>query len=150
MIRTASIPSDRTARQRPGAAFLIVLVALALVGIAMSTAAWRMTASRRFLDRRHQELQAQWLARAAIEMAAARLLSDPGQYTGETVELVANSTVRIRVAPTATAPDRYRVISDALYPKDAHDPVRYSVECEVKRIPHAGKIELVVQRIPSE
>src|SRR5262249_56296223 len=100
MIRTASIPSDRTARQRPGAAFLIVLVALALVGIAMTTAAWRMTASRRFLDRRHQELQAQWLARAGIEMAAARLLSNPAQYSGETPELVPNSIVRIPLIPT--------------------------------------------------
>jgi hypothetical protein len=115
----------------------------------MTTAAWRMTASRRFLDRRHEELQAQWLARAGIEMAAARLLSNPAQYTGEAPELVPNSTVRIRVMPT-TAPDRYRVTSDALYPKDAHDPARYSVECEVKRSAHARRIELVVQRIPSK
>ena len=148
MIRLASVQSGRTVR-RKGGAFLIVLVALALVGIAMSTTAWRMTASRRFLDRRHQELQAQWLARSGIEMAAALLLSVPGQYAGETAELLANSTVRIRVTPIA-APDRYRVISDALYPKDAHGPVRCSVECEVKRILHAGTIELVVQRIPSK
>ncbi len=69
-------------------------------------------------------LQAQWLAEAALERAAARLAKD-SKYAGETWTVSAGEfvgrqggAVKIRVGPDAGHPGRRVVRVEAYYPDD--------------------------------
>jgi hypothetical protein len=72
----------------------------------------------------HWGVQAQWLAEAGLERAAARLAGQPG-YSGETWTIPAGqlggnvgAVVRIRVESVARPPARRRVAVEADYPDD--------------------------------
>ena len=107
---------DSCDRRRSGAALMWALVVLAVLSVTSATAVWQIGAARRGLALRHNRLQAVWLARSGCELAAARLLADPAEYTGETVELVPDGKVRITVEKDATKPGIFRVRSEATYP----------------------------------
>ena len=57
---------------------------------------------------RQQALQATWLARSGVEIAAARLLADPA-YRGETLELIPSSKVEVAIERIPADGDTYRV-----------------------------------------
>ena len=71
-------------------------------------------AGRRVRRARQNRVQAEWLARSAIELAAAKILADPKEYRGENVELIPNSKVIIlvEVDPEIGSTDKAR--NDAL------------------------------------
>jgi type II secretory pathway component PulK len=129
---------------RRGVALLVVVVALALVGVAMGITAWQITAGHRLLDRREHELQALWLARSGVEIAAARLSTDSANYTGEVVELIPHSEVNIRVTPDGSSTSTFRVTSEARYSENASHPVARSVECQVRRVTDGNKITMIL------
>ena len=135
---------------RVGAALLVVVVVLAMVGVAMGITAWQITANHRLLAEREHELQALWLARAGVEVAAARLLMDPANYTGEAVELYPHSEVRIRVTPDGSSLSTFHVTSEARYSEDASRPVVRSVECEVRRVTDGKNVKLKVRSAKRE
>jgi hypothetical protein len=83
-------------RRRAVAAMWMLVVLVVLMAV-MGTTTWQHLTARRLLDRRHQQLQAAWLARAGVELAAARLLSNPADFTGESVALLPGTQVRITV-----------------------------------------------------
>jgi hypothetical protein len=84
-----------------------MVVVLAVLTAVVGAITWQHLTARRLLDQRHQQLQAVWLARAGLELAAARLLADPAGYTEESVALLPEAQVRITVrsepAPLAVA-----------------------------------------------
>lgn len=84
-------------RSRPGVAAVWMLVVLAILSAVVMTTTWQHLAARRTLDQRFKQLQADWLARAGVELAAERLLTKPGDYSGETVAPLPGSQVRITV-----------------------------------------------------
>ncbi|MCI0456302.1 MAG: hypothetical protein L0Z62_04920 [Gemmataceae bacterium] len=88
-------PSSRGRRR--AVATLWLLVVLALLTAVLGTTTWQHLTARRVLDQRHKQLQAAWLARAGVELAAARLLSNPADYTGESVALLPGAQVRLTV-----------------------------------------------------
>jgi type II secretory pathway component PulK len=140
-------------RSRRGAALVGVLVALALVTVLMATVGWHMVANRRLAEHRQQQLQADWLARAGIEMAVARLLSDPGGYRGETLEPVSRSQVRITVEGERGGANRFRLVSEARYPTgDRYRVVVRSLSCRVRRVTDGDRvrIEVVPAREPDQ
>jgi hypothetical protein len=100
----------------------------------MALTTWQSLAGRRLLDRRQNEIQAVWLARAGMELAAARLLTDPAGYTGESVELVPRSQIKIEVRSEPDAPNTYVVISEARYPTNLPRPVMRSLTSRFRRI----------------
>lgn len=106
-------PSAGPRPARPGSALLVAVVSLAVVAALAAAVAWQCMAGRRLLDRRQSELQAEWLARAGVELAADRLLADPAGYTGESVELLPGTRVRIEVRTDPAANDVFRVTSEA-------------------------------------
>jgi hypothetical protein len=132
-------------RHRRAAALVSIVVLLAVIAAIMATTAWQITASRRLLTLREQELQAAWLARAGVEMAVARLLSHPASYRGETVEIIAHSEVRIRVQPEPGALKDFRLASEARYPTDVPRPTVHSVTCEVQRVVTKSKTSVKVR-----
>src|SRR5947209_15036057 len=88
-------PSGRGTRR--AIATLWMLVVLAVLTAVLGTITWQHLTARRLLDQRHKQLQAAWLARAGVELAAARLLSNPADYTGEEEALLPGAQVRITI-----------------------------------------------------
>src|SRR5271163_2845857 len=102
---------------RPGVALVLVLVCLAVLAIMITSVVRSGLAQNQFLQRRERQLQAYWLSQGGIEHAAARLLASPRNYTGETVELIPDSEVRIVVEADRTAPDTFHITSESTFPK---------------------------------
>jgi hypothetical protein len=109
------------------------LVVLAVLAVTTATAAWQFGAARRGLAWRHNRLQAEWLARSGCELAAARLLADPADYTGETVELIPEAKVVVVVEKDAAKPDTFRVRCEASYPVGERTEVSRAVVRTVTR-----------------
>jgi hypothetical protein len=133
----------RTASRR-GSALLIAVVALALVAVVAAAVTWQCLAGRRLLDRRGNQLQAEWLARAGVELAADRLLADPAGYKGESVEPVPGARVRIEVRADPGAADVFRVTSEARFPGDDRDTVLRSATRSFRRTSRGGQVRLEV------
>jgi type II secretory pathway pseudopilin PulG len=91
---------------------LVVITVLALVS---ATAIWQMSAGRRALERRQNALQALWLARSGAELAAERLMAK-ADYTGESIELIPDSGLRIAVEKVPAEKDSYRIRCESRYP----------------------------------
>jgi hypothetical protein len=118
-------------RKRPrhpcGLAIMAAVVTLAILSLLMSAIAWQLLANRRMLHHREYQLQADLLARAGVEHAAARLLASPDGFAEETLQLIALSSVTIELEADPNSPGVYRVTSEARYPTDAADYVTRSV-----------------------
>jgi len=82
--------------KRKGIAIFYTLVVLSVVGIMLAATARQSAGARRVYEVRRNQVQAQWLARSGIEMAAARLL-ESDSYRGETIEPLPDSRIQIKV-----------------------------------------------------
>ena len=131
---------------RRGAALMMAVVAIAVVSLLAAGITWNLLAGRLLLDRRQRELQAQSLARAGVELAAARLLADTTGYRGETVELLPGSHVRIQLRAESGVADVFRVTSEARFPKDGKESVLRSVTVTLRRT--KGEHQVRVEVIP--
>ncbi len=83
--------------QRKGVALIMALVAMALVTIVMTTLVAQIVAQRRLVQQRQRGLQAEWLARAGVELAAARLLDAPTAFSDDKQELLPDTKLKIVV-----------------------------------------------------
>jgi hypothetical protein len=113
---------DLKRKNRRGVILVVVIVCLTVAAAIFVLLVQRVAEERRALDGSQRALQAQWLAEAGIERAAARLVADP-KYAGETwaiaaVELAATegAVVRIQVKTVADRPERRSVRVEADYP----------------------------------
>jgi len=97
MIPNHSFPRFSPLRPRRGIAAVWALVVLAVLTVVIGVITWQSVTGFRRADHRQAQLQALWLARSGVELAAARLLANPAGYTGETLELIPRSQVRIEV-----------------------------------------------------
>lgn len=125
--------------RRSGVTVMMAVVALAVVSLIMGSIAWQQAATRRRLLHREQELQAEWLMRAGLERAAAKLLASP-VYSGESLDLIRNGTVRVEC--TRTAEGEFRVTSSSEFPTDVTDVVRRESERTVRRIEQDGSVRV--------
>ena len=107
---------------RRGIALVMALVALAVLFVIMAVVAWQGIAGRRLLERREEQLQCRYLAEAGLELAAARLLTNPAGYKGESVQVIPRSQVHIEVQAIGQAADWFEVSSEAYFPTDAPRP----------------------------
>ena len=93
----------------------------------------------RAADTRYWDLQAQWLAEAGVERAAARLSAD-ANYRGETWTISAkelaganDGAVRINVEKDAGRANRRRVSVEADYPDDPVHRCRWQKQIVLDR-----------------
>jgi len=113
--------SQRARGGRRGAVLLVVLAAFVLAAALFAMLGRTVVVGHRAAQSRLWAAQAQWLAEAALERAAARLKSSP-DYKGETWTIAAEEldgrhagVVRIEVKPAgddAAAPRKVRVEAD--------------------------------------
>jgi len=118
----------------------MALVLIASLTVILSVAAVQMIAQRKVLRQREHQLQATWLARAGVELAAARLLDKPAAFTEENRELAPES--RVRIAVEKTAPDVYRVTAEAEVGLENGPPVTRSASGRFRRTADGDTIRL--------
>jgi type II secretory pathway component PulJ len=104
---------------RSGFALMMVLVALGILAVLLGSIALQFSINRRNAERRANQLQSLWLARAGLDLAAAKLLAN-ADYRGETTSLVDEGALRIDVRRDN---DVYRVTAEATYPAAGLLPV---------------------------
>lgn len=116
---------------RRGMALIWTAVVLALLAAVLGGVGAQVLANRRAVERRQQKVQALWLARSGVELAVARLLTDPADYRGETVESIPRSQVRIVVR---AEPEGYEVVSEASFPIGEKAPATQSITRRFRRV----------------
>jgi hypothetical protein len=120
------------------------VAALALVSVVSAAVVWQCLAGRRLLGHRQHELQADWLARAGVELAADRLLADPAGYTGESAEPIPGAEVRVEVRAEPGSANVFRVTSTARFPRDGPDTVLRSATRSFRRTSRGDRVGLEV------
>jgi hypothetical protein len=121
---------------------MLVVVALATVSLFITAITWQGLAGRRAIERRGHQLQAIWLARAGVELACSRLLREPSGYTGESLEILPQSQVKITVKPAPGSSSSFDIQVVARYPVDERDQVVRSLSRRVKRVAAKGDARL--------
>lgn len=113
---------DSHQRRRCGAVLIVVLVCFAVATVLFVLLARQAVAERRLAEAQHWALQAQWVAEAAVERAAARLAAETS-YVGETwtippAEFAGKNGAKatIQVETVADQPNRRLVRVEADYP----------------------------------
>jgi Tfp pilus assembly protein PilX len=130
---------------RRGVALVIVLAILAMISLFMATITAQILSNRRTVEHRGQQLQAAWLARAGIERACSRLLSDPAKYTGESIELMPNSQLRIEIQPDPKSKDTFLITSEAFYPADNPHGIKRLLARRLHRVSEGPRAHVEVQ-----
>jgi hypothetical protein len=127
---------------RRGAALIVLVITLALLGAIMAAIAFQMNAGHRILEQRGNELQADWLARSGIEIAISRIMAESSRYSGETIAIVPRSQVRIGVVPEPGSPNDFRVKCEARYPDDTPQTVVRALEYRLRRLPKGNDMTI--------
>ena len=112
--------------RRRGAVLAMALVTLLVVGLIAGLMVQRYLAAHRQASRDAQQLQAEWLAEAAVARGLAMRQAD-GEYSGETwqVNLVEPGIATIRVE-SAEQSGNVKIVVEARYPD--HELQRTLVE----------------------
>lgn len=131
-----------TPTPRRGVAAIWALVVLSVLTVVIALATWHSLAGQRLAERRQYQLQADWLARSGIELAAARLLTAPHEYKGETVQPVERGQVRIAVHTDEKAPGVFRITAEARYPAGDKDAVLRTAARTLRRVTEKGQVRL--------
>jgi hypothetical protein len=126
---------------RRGAALMALVIILAFLSFLLATMGRQMLAHRHYLKHREQQLQADWLARAGIELAIARLLADP-TYAGDTVALIPDSRVQVKVTNERVPADMFRITCEVRLPADDRKGVSRSVHRQFRRLLEGDQIRL--------
>lgn len=116
-------------RARRGAVLVAVMICLLLISLLTASLVANVAAQRRQLRQEEQNLQAEWLAESALELAAARLAGEAA-YAGETWNVAAEdlggaqaATVTIRVG-RGIRPRDCTVTAQVEYPAGSRTAVR--------------------------
>ena len=97
---------------RQGVAIAAAILAMAILTVILAVVTLQIVSRCRQLARnRQRQLQAEWLARAGIESAAARLLDSPAPFTDDKQELLPDT--KLRVVVEKSEPDLYEVTVEA-------------------------------------
>jgi hypothetical protein len=109
---------------RRASVLLIILICFVVAAAMFVILAHQVIAERRAAEAQLWTAQAEWIAEAAVERAAARLTAD-AKYSGETWTIAAaemggkqGAHAKIRVEPVAGRPDSRSLRIEADYPDD--------------------------------
>jgi hypothetical protein len=131
---------------RKGIAIVMALVLIATLAVIFSVVATQIVAQRQVLRQRHRQLQADWLARAGVELAAARLLAGAAAFSEEKQDLLPDSKVRISVDKIGQ--DSYVVAVEAQVGEVDEPPMVRTAKRSFRRTEENGVVHLRV--IPPE
>jgi hypothetical protein len=126
-------------RGRRGAVLVVILVCFAVAAALFVLIARQTVLARRGAEKQLWTAQARWVAEAALERAAARLMAD-ASYAGETWTIPAaelsgadSAVARIHVERVADRPNRRLVRVEADYPDAPVHRSRWKTQITVDR-----------------
>jgi len=125
---------------RNGMALIAALVAMAILSVILTVVTVQVVKQRQMITQRHRQLQADWLIRAGIESAAARLLDSPSAFRDDKQEIAPNSKVRIVVEKSGA--DLFIVTVDAEVGVEEGPLVARSGTRHFRRIETGGMVRL--------
>jgi len=123
---------------RRGAAIIFAIGVLGALMVFTLTTTKYLTSARRIAENRFDRVQAHWLARAGIEMAAARILLKPDGYEGENLQLIPDSLVQLTITKDAQSEDTYRIVSDARFGMSRPATARWIITRTIRRSSESG------------
>ncbi len=129
---------------RRGVAAVWTLVVLSVLSVVLATITSQFLTSRRWLDRRRDQIQTLWAARAGVELAASRLLSNPAGYEGESWEAIPGSQVRIAVRREPDSPSVFQVTSTARFSTNRSDGVARTLTRRFQRIVEKDRVRIEI------
>lgn len=124
------------------------LVVLTLLAVMMTLITRQGLTALRLVERRQQQLQAEWLARSGIELAAARLLAAPDSYEGESVQPIPGSKVTITVTKKESSQGVYSVAAEARYPFDESNVVVRTASRSFRLVTEKATTRVVAVPVP--
>jgi hypothetical protein len=127
-------------RTRPALAAVWAIVVLVVVSSFLTFVTLDLSRGRRVLDRRQDQLQARWLARSGLELAATGLLTDPAGYDGETVKPMPGGEVRITVEPVEL--DAWSITSAATWQREGNRPATHTLTRSYRLRADGDKVRL--------
>jgi type II secretory pathway pseudopilin PulG len=130
--------------KRTGVALITALVVMAVLAIVLTVVTVQIVAQRNLLRQRERQLQADWLARAGVERAAARLLDSPKDFSEEKHDLAPAGKVTIDVKKSAD--DVYAVSAEAEVGLPDEKPVIRTASGRFRRTDTGGVIRLQAVR----
>jgi type II secretory pathway component PulK len=130
--------------RRKGVALITALVVMAVLAIVLTVVTAQIVAQRNLLRQRERQLQADWLARAGVERAAARLLDSPKDFSEDQRELAPAGKVKIDVKKSAD--DVYVVSAEAEVGLPDEKAVIRTASARFRRTDSAGVIRLQAVR----
>lgn len=131
--------------RRSGAAIIYALAVISALMVFMVTTTKHLTSARHMSEARGDRMQAQWLARAGVEWAAARILSNPNGYEGETIEFIPDSQVQIFLIKDPQSADQFRVTSDARFALSRPGISRVVLHRTIRRFSESGTARVEVR-----
>jgi type II secretory pathway component PulK len=132
---------------RKGVALITALVVMAVLAVVLTVVTVQIVAQRNLLRNRERQLQADWLARAGVELAAARLLDSPKEFSEEKRDLAPAGKVKIDVKKSAD--DVYVVSAEAEVSLPDEKAVIRSAGVRFRRTDSGGVIRLQLMRDPN-
>lgn len=129
----------RSTTNRTGVALIVAIVAMAILSVILTVVTLQIVSQRQVVRQRHRQLQAEWLARAGVESAAARLLDSPAAFSDDKQELLPDTKVRIVVEKSAT--DIYVVAVEAQVGLEGA-PVLRTTSARFRRTDSDGTVRL--------
>jgi hypothetical protein len=128
------------AKSRRGAAIVMALVAMAVLTVILAVVTIQVYAQHVAARQRQHQLQATWLARAGVELAAGRLLTKGAAFREEHLELVADAKVIIVVEKTDDG--SFTVTADAEVGIETMPGVVRTATARFRRVESEGIVRL--------
>ena len=132
-----------TSHRRNAIAIIAVIVAMAVLTVILAVVTQQIVRQRNVVRHRQRQLQADWLARAGIEHAAARLLASPAAFTDDQQEILPDTKLSITVAKAAG--DIYVVRADAKVGMEG-TPVARTSSVRFRRTESGGTVRLTAEK----
>jgi hypothetical protein len=130
---------------RRGVASIWLLIVLALLTVLLTITTKDLLQNRRALTSRGNRMQAAWLARAGVEIAAAHLLDKDDAWKGGAVELLPAGKVRIEVKPMKGSADVFEVASEGQFPSDDPRGSKQTSRRRFRRVTEGNRVRLIAQ-----
>src|SRR5262249_55548564 len=115
------------------------LVVMAVLTVVLTFVAKEIVTQRLALEQRQQRVQAQWLARAGVEIAAARLLASPEAFALEMNDVLADSALKIRAEKAGK--ELYSVTTESKIGDDVR-PTASTAQAQFHLVQRAGATRL--------
>jgi len=126
--------------KRNGVALIMVIIAMAAISLLLAVMAAQIVTQRQMVRQRHQQLQAEWLIRAGVEYAAARLLDSPNAFSDDKQELALDS--RLSIVVTKAGADAYDLKIEAKVGIENNHAVVRTTTARFRRTDKGGTVRL--------